>query len=217
MPDAIAYEIELATVLPEDLPNRQRVISVCAAHLGRISEINPFMNLTRVVDPREAALKHVLDSLFPWRELEGADTVLDLGTGPGFPGIPLAAALPGSRFTLAESTKKKAQFVDDSADAVHLDNVKVLAERGEDILRTRRFSVTVARAVAPLPRLLKLLGPHVGNCGKLLLYKGPDAETELAEAAPEIRRLRLTPRILRYELPFGTGSRTMIELTRKAG
>jgi len=214
MPQAALYQAELAALLPQDIPHRPRVISVCSSHLSRIAGINPLMNLTRVVAPHEAALKHVLDSLLPWRELEGQESVLDLGTGPGFPGIPLAAAFPETRFTLAESTRKKAQFVDDRVDALHLDNVRVLPDRGEDVLRTRRFSATVARAVAPLPRLLKLLGPHIAHCGKLLLYKGPDAEAELAEAAPELKRLKLSSRILRYELPFEAGSRTLIELTR---
>ena len=103
MTTAPEFADELQQVLPADLPNRDAVIQKCALHLALIVEANEYLNLTRIVSPREAAIKHVLDSVLPWRLFLGARRVLDAGTGAGFPGIPLALVLPDIRFTLSES------------------------------------------------------------------------------------------------------------------
>src|SRR5580658_7316544 len=107
-----AFEDELDQVLPSDIPRRELVIQKSAEHLALILEANKTLNLTRITAPREAAIKHVLDSVIPWRLFAGARHVLDAGTGAGFPGIPLALALPEIQFTLAESIQKKARFVE---------------------------------------------------------------------------------------------------------
>lgn len=200
-------------MLPAGLPNRAAVVDLTSRHLHRIAGINPFLNLTRVIDPHEAALKHVLDSLLPWERVAGHATVLDIGTGAGFPGIPLAAAFPQQHFVLTESIKKKANFVGETVRELGLANVEVIAARAEDLLRARRFSLTLARAVAPLPKFLALLRPVVNRCGTLLLYKGPDAEEEIREAAAELKKCRLSAEVVRYVLPEGAGSRTLIQLT----
>src|SRR5665213_1638876 len=85
----LPFEDELNDVLPGDLPNRDAVIAGCAHHLDLIVEANRIMNLTRIVSPREAAVKHVLDSVLAWRLFVGTRQILDAGTGAGFPGIPL--------------------------------------------------------------------------------------------------------------------------------
>lgn len=200
-------------MLPADLPNRALVVAKTAEHLRLIVEANAVMNLTRIVSPRDAAIKHVLDSVIPWQLFQNARHVLDAGTGPGFPGIPLALVLPETRFTLCESTGKKARFVDSVAAALPVPNVTVSTARAEDLCREVRFGLITARAFAPIPRALGFLAPALHKGARLLLYKGPDAEQEIAAAAAEIRRFRVTARIVsRYELPDAMGTRTVVEI-----
>jgi 16S rRNA (guanine527-N7)-methyltransferase len=200
---------ELARVLPQDLPNRERVLSLGQKHLEMISAANEYMNLTRIVSPQEAAIKHVYDCVAPWRHFQSANRVLDAGTGAGFPGVPLAIVLPDVRFTLAESIGKKARFVESVIDALELSNATVIAERAEAAAAIRKADVITARAVAPIERLAALFRRPLQAGIRLLLFKGPDVEGEMAEAKMD----RISGTVLcRYDLPDGFGSRTLVEL-----
>ncbi len=203
------FETELNELLPEDLPNREAVAQKCAAHLRLIAEANEYMNLTRIVTPREAALKHVLDSLIPWRLFARAKHILDAGTGAGYPGIPLAVVFPEKQFTLAESIQKKARFVESAVAALELKNVKVEPRRVEEL--KGRFDIVTARAFAPLDKALDFLSPALKSGATALLYKGPDAANEIAAAARALTKLKVHAEVLMtYELPESAGSRTVI-------
>lgn len=203
------FETELARVLPEDVPHRARLIEKASEHLSLIASANEHMNLTRITGAREAAIKHVYDSVAPWRHFAGCARVLDAGTGAGFPGIPLAIVLPEVRFTLSESVQKKARFVDSAIEALHLPNVLITSTRAEELAQTARADVITARAVAPLGRLVDLFRDALRQGARLLLYKGPDAERELAEA----KQCNVCAELLsRYELPDELGVRTLIEI-----
>jgi 16S rRNA (guanine527-N7)-methyltransferase len=207
------FEQELNRVLPADIPNREVLIAKAARHLELIVEANRFLNLTRIVSPREAAIKHVLDSVLPWRLFAGAKHVVDAGTGAGFPGIPLALVLPDTRFTLAESVQKKAHFVESAVTALELSNVTVAARRVEELMRDTRVDIVTARAFAPLPRTLELLGPAIKTGARALLYKGPDVDQEIAEAQRESKKFRVRIGIaMRFALPDAMGSRTIVEI-----
>jgi 16S rRNA (guanine527-N7)-methyltransferase len=198
----VPFADELRQLLPADLPFREECIAGAARHLDLIVEANRHFNLTRIVNPREAAIKHVADSVLPWRLFAGADHVADAGSGAGFPGVPLALVLPQTRFTLLESTRKKACFLESVVRELALPNVAVRAERAEEWLNTHRVAIVTARAVAPLHRAASLFAPALRSGARVLLYKGPDAATEIAEAAPETAKRRLRMRIVaRYELP----------------
>lgn len=217
MSEPSSYTAEIARALPQDLPHRQVVIAKAAQHLALIEEANRQFNLTRISGPWEAAIKHVLDSVMPWRLFVGARQVLDAGTGAGLPGIPLALVLPEVRFTLAESTMKKARFVETAAEKLELGNVKVEARRAEELARDGAFDIITARAVAPLERAVGLFAPALMQGSRMLLYKGPDAEQEIADAAAEARKRRVRMDVvLSYELPDGAGARTIVEM-RAAG
>jgi 16S rRNA (guanine527-N7)-methyltransferase len=205
----VEFAGELARVLPEDIPHRDLLIEKSAAHLRLILSANEHFNLTRIINAPEAAIKHVFDSVAPWRFFATARRVLDAGTGAGFPGVPLSLVLPGVRFTLAESTQKKARFVDSAVESLHLPNVEVLAERAEQIALAQRPDIITARAVAPIHRLLDLFAKPLKQGATLILYKGPEVEAELMEAR---RRRVKVEEIWRYELPDGMGTRVVLRV-----
>jgi len=211
VPDINVTTTELDAILPPDLPNRERIVSAAARHLQRVAEVNEVMNLTRILTPRDAAIKHILDSLLPWKLFAGAKTVLDAGTGPGFPGLPLALALPDTRFTLAESTGKKARFVESVIADLEIPNARVLSERVEEIGRRDHYEIVTARAFAPIPKALKMLAPLLKKGTRALLYKGPDVEAEIAEARTPGLKIEI---LMRYDLPDGLGARTIVQIAR---
>lgn len=205
------FEYELGRVLPPDLPHRERLIAKAAQHLHLIVAANEHMNLTRITNPEEAAIKHVYDSVAPWKHFCGARHVLDAGTGAGFPGLPLAIVLPEIRFTLAESVQKKARFVDSAVEALELGNVHVVAERAEEKALYQRPEIIIARAVAPLHRLLDVFAKPLKQGSLLMLYKGPEIEAELRDASWS----RIAAEVVcRYELPNGMGARTLVRVQR---
>jgi 16S rRNA (guanine527-N7)-methyltransferase len=204
---------ELKQVLPADLPNREAAVEKCAEHLALIVEANQYLNLTRIVSPREAAIKHVLDSVIPWKLFAGAGRVVDAGTGAGFPGIPLAIVLPRVKFTLSESVQKKARFVESALAKLELPNVTVTFQRAEEIARNGGVDIITARALAPLPKALALFGPALRKGTRALLYKGPDTEQEIAEAEKDLKKFRIQADVtMRYDLPDSLGTRTIIQL-----
>lgn len=208
------YEKELNEVLPADLPRRETVIVKASEHLGLIEEANRQFNLTRITSPRDAAIKHVLDSLMPWRLFAHARRLLDAGTGAGYPGIPLALALPEVKFTLSESIQKKARFVDSAIGKLQIANATVSSKRAEELLKEEGGEIVTARAVAPLARAIPLFSHAIRAGARLLLYKGPDVEQEIEEAGQEAAKRRVRADIvMRYELPEGMGNRTIVELS----
>jgi 16S rRNA (guanine527-N7)-methyltransferase len=213
----LSFEAELEQVLPADLPHRAAVVAKGGEHLVMIEDTNRNFNLTRITGSREAAIKHVLDSVIPWRLFADARHILDAGTGAGFPGIPLALTLPDVRFTLSESVQKKARFVDAAIEQLDIRNATVEPRRAEEILRDQRVDIITARALAPISRALGLFAPLLKPGMKLLLYKGPDAEQEIAEAAPDGRKRRVRMEVvMRYSLPDDQGSRTSVQVEKAA-
>ena len=132
--------------------------------LSELDRWNRKVNLTAIRDRDEMVTLHLLDSLAAQPLLHGA-TVLDIGTGAGFPGLPLAIVEPERHFVLLDSNNKKIQFVQNAAATLGLDNVEAVRARAEDYAPGYRFDTVIARAVAALPRLLELAGHHVGEGG----------------------------------------------------
>jgi 16S rRNA (guanine527-N7)-methyltransferase len=210
----VGFSEELESLLPDDVPHREEIVGKCARHLDLIVEANQHFNLTRITDAREAAIKHVVDSVMPWRLFANAARILDAGTGAGFPGIPLAIVLPTVDFTLCESVGKKARFVESAVKDLGLTNVNVPAKRAEEVLKMKRVDLITARAVAPVSRALELFFSALKQGSRVILYKGRDAEAEIREAEPALRRRRVSARIVdRYELPDSLGARAMVEMT----
>ena len=148
--------------------------------LDELERRNRKFNLTAIRDRGAMHTGHIEDSLAVRPLLEGG-RVLDIGTGAGFPGLPLAIAEPGRQFVLVDSNNKKIQFVQHAVRLLELDNVEAVRARVEDFAPGYRFDTVVARAVAALPRLLELAGHHVGEDGVFLALKGRYPVEELQE------------------------------------
>jgi 16S rRNA (guanine527-N7)-methyltransferase len=149
------------------------------AHLDLLDEWNARMNLTAIREREQQITKHVLDSLSVWPYLHG-ERVADVGSGAGFPGIPLAIADPRRHYTLIESTGKKCRFLEHVRDALELANVEVAQARAESHQPEVRFDTVVARAVGPIADLVKTAGRLVAGGGRLLAMKGRNPTDELA-------------------------------------
>ena len=149
------------------------------AHLDLLDEWNARMNLTAIRDRPSQLTKHLLDSLTVQPYLRG-ERVADVGSGAGFPGIPLAIIEPHRQFTLIESTGKKCRFLENVRDTLELKNVTVVQSRAESYKPDRRFDTVLARAVGPVADLVKVAGPLVVGGGRLLAMKGRYPEQELA-------------------------------------
>ena len=138
---------------------------------------NRAFNLTAVRDPGEMIARHLLDSLAVLPHLEAGPT-LDVGTGAGLPGIPLAIARPDQAFTLLDGNGKKARFVRQARRELGLDNVEVVHARVEQYRKAP--SQIISRAFAALPDMLELLGPLMQGDVRLLAMKAAAADQEMA-------------------------------------
>ena len=173
------------------------------AFLGRfldvLFEANTRMNLTRIVDRKQAWTRHVLDSLsvLPFLEACQAQNMLDLGAGGGFPGMPVAIVRPDFPVTLLEATGKKARFLVDAVTDLSLENVTVLSERAGTLGSPEgggrcAWDVVTARAVGPMRVLLELALPLVVEGGYLIAIKGERAGEEIEAAEKALRTLNAT-------------------------
>ena len=150
------------------------------AYMALLLRWNQTYNLTAIRDPHDMLVKHLLDSLAMHAHLDGIDTLADLGTGPGLPGIPLAIARPRLQVTLVESNGKKARFLREAVRQLQLGNVKVAESRIEAFDAPGQFDAITARALATLPLILELGGHLLTPTGRLLAMKGVQPVDEIA-------------------------------------
>ena len=155
-------------------------------------EINAHTNLTAIREPVAIIDKHYVDSLLATELIPEGARVLDLGCGPGFPSIPLAITRPDLKITALDSTTKKIDFVQKSAEILQLSNLNAISGRAEDAnLRKTlyKFDIVISRAVARLNILCELCLPYLKIGGSLIALKGAKFEEELTEATNAIKVL----------------------------
>ncbi len=148
--------------------------------LELLAEWNQTMNLTAITEPVMVVRKHLLDSLTvqPW--LTGP-FVTDVGTGAGFPGLPLAVLNPEFRFTLIDSTAKKIRFVEHAARTLGLGQVATVCARAENYRPAQHASTVVARALAAVPDIVRVAGHLCARAGRVIAMKGRDPAAELVD------------------------------------
>ena len=159
-----------------------------------LTEKNKVMNLTAITDFEEVAIKHFADSLSISRVLELKDQkMIDVGTGAGFPGIPLKIVYPGIRLTLLDSLNKRLVFLNEVIDELGLKDIETVHARAEEaaakMIYREQYDVVVSRAVANLSTLVEYCLPFASLGGCFVSYKGEKAAEELAEASKAIKVL----------------------------
>jgi 16S rRNA (guanine527-N7)-methyltransferase len=169
---------------------------------------NAQFNLTAIRDRSSMLRKHVLDSLSVQPYLRGS-RLADIGTGAGFPGLPLAIVNPERRFTLVEATGKKARFAEQTAAQLGLDNVHVVHERAENYRPFELFDTVMARALASLADFAAYAGHLCAPDGRLLAMKGKRPDDEIS-ALPKSFRVRAVHRL---QVPGLDDERHLVEFS----
>ena len=156
---------------------------------------NEKINLTAIKDRDDFVEKHLIDSILccGFEEYINAESVIDVGTGAGFPGVPLAVISPDKEFVLADSLNKRLKVISNLTEELDIGNVETVHGRAEELARNKKyretFDVCVSRAVANMAVLAEYCLPFIKKGGYLLAYKGPDAEKEMKEAEKAVKIL----------------------------
>jgi 16S rRNA (guanine527-N7)-methyltransferase len=179
-------------------------------------------SVSSVTEPARAWRVHVADSLtgLDFEPLRDAGTIVDIGSGAGFPGLVLAAASPLAQVDLIESVGRKCAFIQRAIDAAGLINARVINARSEDLAAgegREAYSAATARAVGRLSTLAELAAPLLEDGGALLAWKGkrdPEEEAQLEKAGPS---LAMRPEEIRHVGPFAGSEHRHLHLIRKSG
>lgn len=152
---------------------------------------NEKFNLTAITQKEEVAVKHFLDSVLPINEIPQNAWVIDIGTGAGFPGVPIKILRPDINIVLLDSLQKRVNFLKEVVNLLGLKNVQCVHARAEDFAKEKRekFDIALSRAVAGVPTLSEYLLPFVKKGGRAIMYKSQKAEEELAEGEKAIKTL----------------------------
>jgi len=178
-----------------NITTRAETVSKFERYMKLVLAWNEKVNLTAIKDENDFIKKHFIDSILcaGFSELINAETVIDVGTGAGFPGVPLALIFPQKQFLLIDSTGKKIKILGEITAALEIPNVTLIHARAEELSRKEeyreKFDLCVSRAVANLAVLSEYCLPFVSAGGSFISYKGPDTDKEVKEAKRKIKAL----------------------------
>ena len=162
-------------------------------YMEMLLEWNEKFNLTAITNPREVTLKHFADCLSLVPLIGKDESIIDIGAGAGFPGIPLKIAMPSIRVTLLDALNKRVGFLNAVIEALGLEDIHAVHERAEDAAHKEQYrenyDIAIARAVAALPTLAEYALPFACVGGRFIAMKGPSVEDELAVSAQAISTL----------------------------
>lgn len=190
------------------------------SYMSLLLEWNEKMNLTAITEPNEIILKHFVDSLTILNEINNNSKVVDVGTGAGFPGIPLSIANESLKITLVDSLNKRLIFLQEVIDKLELKNIEIVHSRAEDFGQNKKyresFDIATSRAVANLSTLSEYLIPLVKINGKCICMKASDVEEEINQAKNAINVLGGTiEKIEEFKLPESDIGRTIIIINKQ--
>ncbi len=185
------------------------------AYMELLIEWNEKMNLTAITDPKEIILKHFVDSLTIAKYVEEGKSIIDMGTGAGFPGIPIKIYRKDVKVVLADSLNKRIKFLDEVIDKLKLENVETIHCRAEELGKNKqyreKFDYATSRAVANLSTLSEYLMPFVKLNGKCIFMKTIEVEEELEKAKKAIKTLGgKIEKVDKFEIPESDLGRSII-------
>ena len=155
-------------------------VNLLITYINLLLQQNRTLNLTAIIDPLEAVTKHLLDSLSVAQDVPSGK-VVDVGSGGGCPGIPLAIVRPENQFILVESKNKKANFLNTTIQTLKLKNTKVICQRAENVELTKKADAIVCRALGSIPYFISVAGHMLKKQGRLLAMKGKIPHSELSK------------------------------------
>ena len=184
-------------------------------YMELLLEWNEKINLTAITNEDDIILKHFVDSLTIKKYISENEKIIDIGTGAGFPGIPLAIMNKNNKITLMDSLNKRIVFLNDVIDKLKLTNVKAIHSRAEELARNKnhreKYDIAVSRAVANLSTLVEYMLPFVSVGGKCICMKGPNIEEELKNAKNAIKELGgEIIKIENFKLPESDNERNIV-------
>lgn len=204
------------------VPLNENEVALYLSYLQILCEWNEKFNLTAIKEPGEIIVKHFLDSIavIPYLEEQCSIRLLDVGTGAGFPGVPLKILRPEYEVVLLDSLKKRVSFLNHLIAELGLDNITCVHGRAEDYGRLaayrESFDIVVSRAVARLSVLAELCLPLVKVGGELVAYKGPRSSEEIEESRGALKILGgMLERHIEVKLPGLEDERSLLFIRKE--
>ena len=189
-------------------------------YMNLLIEWNEKMNLTAITEPNDIILKHFIDSITINKYIENNAKVVDVGTGAGFPGIPLSIIRPNLQITLVDSLNKRLMFLQEIKKELELKNIDIVHARAEEFGQNKNyretFDIATSRAVANLSTLSEYLVPLVKIKGKCVCMKASDAEEEIKQAENAVNILGgKIVKVEKFNLPNSDIGRTIIIINKE--
>lgn len=174
-----------------DVKIKDKEVEQFYEYMNSLLEWNEKINLTAITDPKEVILKHFIDSITIQKYIQKENSVVDVGTGAGFPGIPLNIVNNEAKYTLVDSLNKRIKFLDEIIDKLNLKNIETVHSRAEDFAKENRetYDVATSRAVAALNVLLEYLLPLVKVGGLCICMKGSNVQEEIEASSNALKIL----------------------------
>ena len=188
-------------------------------YMNMLIEWNEKINLTAIIEPKEIILKHFIDSLAILKYTENSKKFLDIGTGAGFPGIPIKIMRKDLEITLLDSLNKRINFLNEVIKELNLEKITAIHSRIEDYGRNKeyreKYDIVTARAVANLSTLSEYMLPMTKINGQSICMKGPDIEEEIENGKKAVKILGgEIKKVEKLELPESKDKRTIIQIIK---
>lgn len=208
------WQLQLEQGLDElNIPFSEEQIQKLLTYLSMLERWNKAFNLTAIRNPNDMLSLHLLDSAAMHPLIQSVHSLIDVGSGAGLPGIPLAILNPDKKFTLLDSNGKKTRFIFQAKSELALSNVKEINSRVEAYQPHTPFDMVITRAFSSLPKMLRQCNHLVSSHGSFLAMKGKKPDLELSQIEKVYKVINLS----RLVVPKIEGERHVVKITRIAG